>query len=447
MLSLATVPQLSNAQTLTPRPNVIMILVDDMGFGDISCQGAANDLHTPNIDRMLNNGVRFANLYANSNVSSPSRAALLTGEFPDMAGIPGVIRTDPEDSWGFLSQNLETLPERLKRSGYHTAIVGKWHLGLEAPNLPNLRGFDFFHGFLGDMMDNYMTHIRDGKNYMRLNNKVIDPQGHATDIFTQWAIDYVGEHKSDKKPYFLYLAYNAPHDPIQPPVEWLEKVRKREASATPKRARLVALVEHLDYNIGRLYNYLKQEGELENTVILFASDNGGALNFAANNGHWRGGKGQMYEGGIRVPGGIYWNGHVKPQVCHEPVLLFDFFQTICQLAEGKKYKNISNASLSLVDVLKGGEAPQAAQRHFCWMRREGNLNFGGRDFYAARRGDLKILQKNPFSPYEIYDLKNDSLETKNIINLKNPEHKALYKEMMSHVRRAGAISWQKTENK
>ena len=451
-LPLAILPQASNAQDnngsgdtgeFPERPNIIMILVDDMGYGELSCQGMSDDIHTPNLDLLLNEGVRFTNLYANCTVSSPSRAALLTGQFPDMAGVPGVIRTDPEDSWGFLRQDIETLPERLKKSDYNTAIVGKWHLGLTAPNLPNLRGFDFFHGFLGDMMDNYMTHIRDYQNYMRLNDQVIDPEGHATEIFTDWAIDYIKAQRKEKNPYFLYLAYNAPHDPVQPPVAWLEKVQKREPEAKPKRQKLIALIEHLDDNIGRLYNYLKKTRRLDNTIILFASDNGGALGHAACNGIWRGGKGDMYEGGIRVPGGIYWKGHVSPQVCDEPVMLFDYFQTMCQLAEGEDYKAGSLPSLSLVRVLEGGKAPESDTRHLCWMRREGNMNFGGRDYYAARRGDLKILQRNPFSPYEIYDVRKDSLEKNNIIDLKNPAHKALFKEMMSHVRKAGAIPWQK----
>ena len=235
----------ASAQTkaLPDSPNILLILVDDLGYGDLSCQGAAKDIQTPHIDKLLNEGVRFTNFHANCPVSSPSRASLLTGRYPDMVGVPGVIRTHKEDSWGYLSEDAVLLPQMLKKRGYHNAMVGKWNLGLESPNTPTERGFDFYRGFLGDMMDDYYTHRRFGNNYMRENLKEIDPQGHATEIFSDWAIRYLSDMKQKQEPFFLYLAYNAPHTPIQPPQEWLEKVKKREPSLPEKRAKIVALIE------------------------------------------------------------------------------------------------------------------------------------------------------------------------------------------------------------
>lgn len=166
----------ASAGATKSKPNILFILVDDLGWGDLSCQYAA-DLRTPNIDAIFETGVRCDNFYANSNVSSPSRAALMTGRFPAMVGVPGVIRTQPRQSWGYLSPSAVTMPQMLKRAGYQTALVGKWHLGLESPNLPNERGFDHFQGFLGDMMDDYNTHRREGHNYMFLNDREIDPEG------------------------------------------------------------------------------------------------------------------------------------------------------------------------------------------------------------------------------------------------------------------------------
>jgi len=209
------------------KPNILVILVDDLGYGDLSSYGA-KDLRTPNIDQLMANGMRFDNFYANCPVCSPTRASLMTGRYPDMVGVPGVIRTHPTNNFGYLSPDAVMLPTMLKKAGYHTAIIGKWHLGLESPNIPNERGFDHFHGFLGDMMDDYYTHLRHGYNYMRLNKQEIHPEGHATDLFTQWAIEYIRGRINKKQPFFLYLAYNAPHTPIQPPEEWLEKVKKRE---------------------------------------------------------------------------------------------------------------------------------------------------------------------------------------------------------------------------
>jgi hypothetical protein len=146
------------------------------------------DVRTPNIDRLGAQGMLFTTMRANCTVCSPSRAALLTGRYANRVGVPGVIRTKPEDSWGYFNPKIPTIADELKKAGYQTALVGKWHLGLEAPNLPNERGFDFFHGFLGDMMDSYTTHLRHGINYMRRNAEVIEPKGHATDLFSDWAI-------------------------------------------------------------------------------------------------------------------------------------------------------------------------------------------------------------------------------------------------------------------
>lgn len=174
-------------------PNVLVILVDDLGYGDLGVTGAP-DVKTPHLDALFASGVRVEDFHANCPVCSPTRASLLTGLYPDRAGVPGVIRTPlPEQttSWGNLRDDVVMLPSLLKTAGYQTGIVGKWHLGLEKPDHPNDRGFDHFHGWLGDMMDDYLTHRRHGINYLRLDEQEIDPQGHATDLFTDWAIDFI----------------------------------------------------------------------------------------------------------------------------------------------------------------------------------------------------------------------------------------------------------------
>ena len=166
------------------RPNIIVILADDLGRGDYSAFGTP-DIRTPAIDTLGKEGITFQNFYANSCVCSPTRAALLTGCYPDRVGVPGVIREEePANSWGYLSKQATLLPQKLRNAGYHSAIIGKWHLGINSPNTPTERGFDFFHGFLGDMMDDYWTHLRHGQNFMRRNAEQITPEGHATDLFT-----------------------------------------------------------------------------------------------------------------------------------------------------------------------------------------------------------------------------------------------------------------------
>ena len=220
--------------------NILCILVDDLGYGDLSCQGAT-DMQTPNIDALSEQGITFTSFYANCPVCSPSRAALLSGKYPDMVGVPGVIRQNINNNWGYLNENAILLPEVLKENDYHSAIIGKWHLGLKTPNIPNEKGFDYFKGFLGDMMEDYWTHLRGGINWMRYNDEVIDPEGHATEMFTDWAIDYLLERKHDKQAFFLYLAYNAPHFPIQPPQEWYDKVRGREKIFRKKGLKMLPL--------------------------------------------------------------------------------------------------------------------------------------------------------------------------------------------------------------
>ena len=276
------------------KPNILLILVDDLGYGDLSSYGAG-DMKTPHLDGLAGSGVRFNNFYSNCPVCSPTRASILTGRYPDMVGVPGVIRTHPHSSFGYLSSHAVMLPEMLKPAGYHTSIVGKWHLGLESPNMPNERCFDHFHGFLGDMMDDYYSHRRHDINYMRLNGEEIDPEGHATDLFTQWSVDYIKSREESEQPFFLYLAYNAPHTPIQPPEEWVKRVKEREPGIDEKRAKLVALIEHMDDGIGKVLNALDETGVRENTLVIFTSDNGGQLNIGASNGSLNGGKGEMLE--------------------------------------------------------------------------------------------------------------------------------------------------------
>jgi arylsulfatase A-like enzyme len=429
---------LAGAKTQARKSNIVVILVDDLGYGDLSSYGA-KDLKTPHIDGLVAAGIRFDNFYANCPVCSPTRASLLTGRYPDKVGVPGVIRTHITNNWGHLAPQAVLLPKLLKRAGYHTAIVGKWHLGLQSPNIPNVRGFDHFHGYLGDMMDDYYNHRRHGINYMRLNSKEIDPKGHATDLFTQWAIDYIKERAKSKRPFFLYLAYNAPHTPIQPPKDWLEKVKKREKNISDKRAKLVALIEHLDDGIGKVIASLKRNDLDDNTLIIFTSDNGGQLNVGANNGPLRAGKQDMYEGGIRVPMCAVWPEKIKAGSRGDRVALtMDLFPTICEAAGAVVDNEIDGRSI--LPTLLGKSRP-AEERFLFWVRREGG-GYGGRAYYAARYGDFKLMQNNPFEPLQLYNLKEDPKEQKPL-ERRHPMYNKLFSALRNHIIEAGAVPWEK----
>jgi arylsulfatase A-like enzyme len=421
-------------------PNILIILADDLGYGDLGCCGA-RDLQTPHIDRLAREGLRFTNFYANCPVCSPTRAALLTGRYPDMVGVPGVIRTHPENSWGWLAPDAVLLPTYLKPAGYHSAIVGKWHLGLEPPDSPLARGFDHFHGFLGDMMDDYYHHRRHNINYLREDDREIDPQGHATDLFTTWACDYLRSRQSQARPFCLYLAYNAPHTPIQPPADWLAQVKQREPGISDRRARLVALIEHLDDGIGRVLKTLGDCDFADSTIVVFTSDNGGQVDVGANNGPLRDGKQSVYEGGLKVPAIVRWPGHVAPGTTTGfRAMSMDILPTLLDAADLPPARSIDG--VSFLPTLKGRDQPPLREDWF-FRRREGGNQYGGKTIEAVIRGDWKLLQNSPFAPLELYNLRDDPRELTNLAQQERQVFNQLSAALRRQIQRYGSVPWQR----
>jgi arylsulfatase A-like enzyme len=434
---LAAPPVVFAAQSTNQPPNIVVILADDLGYGDLSCYGAP-DIRTPHIDALARDGIRFTNFYANSPVCSPTRAALLTGRNPDVVGVPGVIRTHAENSWGHLSSEAVLLPERLKPKSYYTNIVGKWHLGLESPNTPTERGFDAFHGFLGDMMDDYMNHRRHGINYMRRDRDEIDPKGHATDLFTEWAVESLKERRD--RPFFLYLAYNAPHAPIQPTPEWVERVTARDPAIRPQRAKIAALIEHMDDGVGRVVQALKASGQYENTLLVFTSDNGGEIRSGGSVGQWRGNKQDVYEGGIRVPAIFVWPGHFRRGSTTELVAQSsDILPTVCDAA---RIAAETVDGVSLLPTLLGKEQDLSTRTLF-WVRREGGEPYFGQDYYAVRRGPWKLLHNTPFEPLALYNLDEDPQEQHDVIKQHKQIASDLRTALSKHIQEAGRVPWQR----
>lgn len=431
-------------------PNIVFIIADDLGYGDLSTYGAP-DLQSPNIDGLFAAGMRFDNFYANCPVCSPSRAAILTGLYPDNAGVPGVIRTPlpgKSTNWGKLREDAVLLPAVLKKAGYHTAIVGKWHLGLFKPDRPNDRGFDLFHGFLGDMMDDYYNHLRHGINYMRKNEETVNPEGHATEIFTDWAIDYIEDRTSEAhrdQPFFLYLAYNAPHNPVQPPQEWLDKVLAREKGIDQTRAKLVAFIEHLDHGVGQVLDSLKETGAWDNTIIVFTSDNGGLVSAGARNSPLRGGKQEMWEGGIRVGTCVTWPGKIAAgQVNKDHLSLgMDFYPTLAELAGAPIEHEIDGRSFA---PLLLGQPFENTPRDVFWVRLEGGPKYGGIPYHAVQSDGWKLLRNTAFEPYEMFHLADDPYEERPIPREKAPrKYNELFDSLMEHVNHAGKVPWQRLD--
>jgi arylsulfatase A-like enzyme len=424
---------------INKNPNIIIILADDLGYHDVSYYGT-KDIQTPNIDLLSTSGMRFDRFYSNSSVCSPTRASLMSGRYPERVGVPGLVRSTPSSNFGYLTPNTILLPELLKKMKYNTALVGKWNLGLESPNIPNDKGFDFFHGFLDDKMDDYYTHLRNNINFMRRNKDIISPEGHATDLFTNWAVDYIKSQENKQDPFFLYLAYTAPHTPLQPREDWLKKIKQRELGISETRARLIALIEHMDDGIGKLIHELKISGKYDNTLIIFLSDNGGKLENEANNGNIRGGKGSFYEGGVRVPAIFVWPGHIQAGTTNnQRAVTMDVLPTISSILKFKNNNPVEG--VSLLKILKNSQ-DSLPERNIFFTRREGDVEFGGQAIHMVISNNWKLVQNSPYQMYELYNLKKDTLEKQNLISTEPDRYKKLIELMIPHIQKGGSVPWQ-----
>lgn len=425
----------------SPDTNVLLIIVDDLGFGDLSCQGA-EDLRTPHIDALFADSLKLNRLYANCPVCSPTRASVLTGCYPDRVGVPGVIRTHATNSWGYFAPREKTLANRLQDYGYRTAAIGKWHLGLREENHPQRHGFDDFKGFLGDMMDDYFNHLRHGNNYMRDGVTEIDPTGHATDLFSQWSVEFIEQQsRSGVQPWFLYLAYNAPHTPIQPPDDWLQRVKARQPDITERRAALVALIEHMDAGIGRVIAALKQSGQYENTMIVFTSDNGGQVNVGANNGPLRDGKQSMYEGGLRIPGSIRIPGRTRTATATDEICVtMDFAPTILEAVGAPSEGDFDGWSLTPLVENPQAELPP---REVYFIRREGGQRYAGLTIEAVLREPFKLVHNLPTAEFELFNLEQDPQESNNLATSQPRQLREMISRLQVHLQRGGEVPWQK----
>ncbi len=422
------------------RPNILLIVADDLGYGDLACQGA-KDMRTPHLDALKASGMNFANCYSNCPVCSPTRTSLMSGRYPDRVGVQGVIRLRPEDNWGYLSPKAVLLPAVLKKAGYATALIGKWHLGYEPHNLPTARGFDKFHGMLGGMVMDYYTHQghQDTKPDMWDGVNPARPQGHCTYIFAQWAVDTLLGWKNEQRPFFLTVCFNAPHTPVQPKQDWLKKVQSREPAISEKRAKIVALIEHMDEAVGKVLTALDQSGKRANTLIVFTSDNGGQCDQGASNAPWRGCKEDMYEGGIRVPGFASWPGHIATNTTTERIHLSMDLSVTLAAAAGLHYPGPVEGESALPTWL--GQSQPESPRDLFWSRREGNLRYMGKTIHAMRRGEWKLVHNSPFQPMELYNLKDDPYEKHDLAQTNKAKFTELAAALRKYIQQSASVGW------
>jgi arylsulfatase A len=385
-------------------PNVLLILTDDHGYGDLSLHGNPH-LRTPNLDRLARQGLEFTRFYV-SPVCAPTRASLLTGRYNLRCGVWGVTHGKetmrPEET---------TLAQTLRQAGYRTALIGKWHLGSAKPEfLPNRHGFDHYDGFLHGCIDYFDFTYGGMPSWFRNEKPFTPPRGYTTNYLTDQAIAWL--RRNQPNPFFLYLPYNAPHygkgayDPktgkasnvLQAPEEYLRRFAHIQDE---KRRVYAAMVAALDDNIGRLLQSLRELRLEENTLVVFISDNGGATGFGGVNTPLRGHKSQLFEGGIRVPAVMQWKGRIAPgRRLRQPAGSVDLFPTFCALAGISPPANLDGRDLRPVLFEN-----RAFERDLFWRTERDE---------AYLLGDRKYIRAGDGQEF-LFDLARDPRETDNLI--------------------------------
>lgn len=312
-------------RTSTTPPNVVVILADDLGWGDVGYHGS--DIETPNIDRLAKEGMRLERFYATP-ICSPTRSALMTGRDPIKLGLGNAVLMAWQDGGVDLGERF--MPESYQEAGYDTAMIGKWHLGHTIEqHLPNARGFDHFHGHLHTQVSYFEHEFAKGHDFQE-NGKSVKHEGkYATDVHGEEAVRYLKEVRDKSKPFFLYVPFLAPHSPMEAKDEDLAKYPRRLDLPTATQKTYAAMVDNMDQQIGRILDTLDEQGIADNTIVLFFSDNGGFENYGSDNGPLRGGKLETFEGGIRVPAVIRWPEVLPANSVNDAVVsVMDLFPTL-----------------------------------------------------------------------------------------------------------------------
>jgi arylsulfatase A len=402
------------------KPNVIIIFTDDQGTVDMNCYGA-KDLVTPNMDGLAKRGVRFTQFYSAAPVCSPSRVGLMTGRTPQHGGLNGNV---PLDSVGMPSQQI-TIAEKIKKAGYATAHIGKWHLGHHKETIPNAQGFDHSFGHLVGCIDNYSHFFYwsgPNKHDLWRNGKEVFHNGEFfPDLMVKEAGEFIDKNKT--QPFFIYFALNTPHYPYQGSPKWLEHYR----DLPYPRNLYAAFLSTTDDRIGTLLGKIENAGLTNDTIIIFQSDHGASEEVRAHKGGGsagphRGAKFSLYEGGIRVPAIISWPGTLpENEVRNQIATGCDWFPTIMELCEIPAAEHKIDGK-SLLPVIKSGSA-NSAHKIFHWK--------SGKSV-AVREGKWKLVMSGKKA--ELFDLPNDLGESRNLVK----EHP----EMVERLRGKSAVYWQ-----
>lgn len=389
------------------RPNIILIMADDLGYGDIGCYGNEN-IKTPNLDKLAAEGIRFTDFHSNGSVCSPTRAALLTGRYQQRSGLEGVIYAKGETRQTGLAVEEFTFADFMKESGYATGIVGKWHLGYRVDFNPLYQGFDYFRGYVSGNID-YHSHV-DGAGFPDwwhdLEKK--EEKGYVTDLITKYALEFIEHNKDD--PFCLYVAHEVPHYPFQGRNDKADRFPGKDfehhGSRKDKKGAYKEMIEVMDEGIGEIIDKLIELELHENTFVFFCSDNGGLLE-VADNGALKGGKGSLWEGGHRVPAIAWWPKYLKGGITSdETVLSMDLFPTFVSLSKSELRPPVQFDGVDLTRLLI--EQKDLAERSVFWKYRTQKV---------VRKENWKLIVAKDST--HLFDLSEDLAEELDIARLED----------------------------
>jgi len=407
-----------------PRPNIVLIMADDLGYGDVGCYGC-RDIRTPAIDGLAAEGIRFTTFYSNAPECTPTRTALLTGRYQHRVGglecalgignvgrYDDAIRLRRTNDMGLPAEET-SIARMLKDAGYSTAISGKWHLGYEPKFFPLRHGFDYSFGPVGGSADYFHHSEYTGKPVLYENDKPIEREGYLTDLITDEAVSFI--QKRQKKPFFLYVAYTAPHTPYQGPGDKKPKPVAQDDYNKGSRETYTAMVERMDQGIGRILRTLDDAGLADNTLVIFMSDNG--ANKTGDNSPFSGYKGNLFEGGIRVPCIVKWRGVLaRGAVSDQPCMTMDFSRSIVGAAGAEPP---AGRAFDGMDILQAAATNRPVKkRTLFWRARRAE-----RTRKAVRDGSLKYISLHDGDDVKeyLFDLENDPAEKNNLFN-EQPEN-------------------------
>ncbi len=403
-MAAALVAVLASSVFAAPKPNIVMIVADDLGYADIGVQAVSKDVRTPNIDSIAHDGVRFTTGYVSCPVCSPSRAGFLTGRYQERFGHEANPLAKFDKVFGLPVDQI-TIAGELKRNGYVTGAFGKWHLG-DAPRFrPQKRGFDEFFGFIGGMHS--YTHSGTGIGQIRRGDTPIDEKEYLTEAITRETMSFIQRHKSE--PFFAYVPFNAVHVPQEAPQKYQDRFADVKDT---KRKLMLAMLSAEDDGVGKILATLRDNHLDENTLVIFFSDNGGPTHEdGSRNTPFRGFKGQVWEGGIRIPFMMRWTDHITPaQVFDQPVISLDIFPTALAAADIAPSKKLK---LDGVNLLPWLTSKKSGSPH-------DNLYWRFKPAWAVREGNYKLVFALGETKTQLFDLANDPSE-KTDLSARKPE--------------------------